>query len=210
MTDTLAFPAATLATLTAAAIYGFGFLNAEISHWRSFWKTLPVAIMALFAAATGGGWLLATALGLSAVGDYFLSRDETKFTIGLVSFLAAHLLYIWIFWHLAPRASLGWPHIAMGAYAVLYGRYLWPRAGEFRIPVLAYILVITAMVSTAFLLPAPYGAVIAGSLAFALSDSLLALEMFVVSAPRTKVLLSKMVWVSYIMAQGLLVVGLMA
>ena len=209
MTDTLALPAAAMAIFTAAAIYGFGFLNAEISGWRSFWKTLPVAIMALLVATTGG-WLLALVLGLSAVGDYFLSRDEDKFTIGLVSFLTAHLLYIWIFWQLADSQTLGWPHGAMAGYALVYGGYLWPRTGAFRLPVLAYILVITAMVSTAFFLPAGFGLIIAGSLAFAFSDSILALEMFVVSNPQTKVMLSKMVWVSYIAAQALLVVGLMA
>ncbi len=210
MTDTLALPAAAMAIFTAAAIYGFGFLNAGISGWRSFWKTLPVAIMALFVAATGGGWVLALALGLSAIGDYFLSRDESKFTIGLLSFLTAHLLYIWIFWQLADNRTLGWPHGAMGSYALVYGGYLWPRTGAFRLPVLAYILVITAMVSTAFFLPPGFGMIITGSLAFAFSDSVLALEMFVVSNPQTKIALSKMVWVSYIAAQGLLVVGLMA
>ena len=210
MTDTLALPAAAMAIFAAAAIYGFGFLNAEISGWRSFWKTLPVAIMALFVAATGSGGLLALALGLSAIGDYFLSRDDSKFTIGLLSFLTAHLLYIWIFWQLAERQALGWPHGAMAGYALVYGGYLWPRTGAFRLPVLAYILVITAMVSTAFFLPTGFGMIIAGVLAFAFSDSVLALEMFVVSNPQTKIALSKMVWVSYIAAQGLLVVGLMA
>jgi len=208
MIDSLAFPATAMVVFTSAAIYGFGFLNAEISQWRSFWKTVPVAIMALFVAFFGG-WLLAFALMLSAIGDYFLSREEDKFTVGLIAFLTAHLLYIWLFWQLTEAPSFGWGQGAMAAYALIYGAYLWPRAGEFRVPVLAYVFVITIMVSTAFMLPTGYLLVILGCLAFALSDSLLALEMFVITNSKTKVALSKMVWVSYIAAQGLLVVGLL-
>ena len=207
MADTLLLPAAAMAVFTSASIYGFGFLNAEVSCWRSFWKTLPVAIMALFVITTGA-WLLALALTLSAIGDYFLSRDEEKFTIGLVSFLTAHLLYIWIFWQLSPHASFGWGQWAMLAYALIYGAYLWPRVGEYRLPVLAYIFVITVMVGTAFMLPTGFMIVLIGSLSFALSDSVLALNMFVITNQKAKIALSKIVWVSYISAQGLLVVGL--
>jgi len=208
MTESLALPAAAMAIFTAASIYGFGFLNAEVSTWRSFWKTLPVAIMAIFVAASGSSWLLALALGLSAVGDYFLSREEDSFTIGLVSFLTAHLLYIWIFWQMISTPSFGWGQGGMVAYALIYGAYLWPRVGEYRIPVLAYIFVITIMVGTALLLPTGYLIVVLGSLAFALSDSVLALEMFVITNQKVKIALSKLVWVSYIAAQGLLVLGL--
>ena len=207
MTDSLAFPAAAIVVFTSAAIYGFGFLHAEIGHWRSFWKTVPVAIMALFVAFFGG-WLLTFALILSAVGDFFLSREDDKFTVGLISFLSAHLLYIWLFWQLIDSASFGWGQAAMLAYALVYGAYLWPLAGAFQIPVLAYIFVITIMVSVAFMLPSGFGFVVLGSLFFALSDSALALEMFVITNPRAKFTLSKTVWVTYIAAQGLLVVGL--
>lgn len=207
MTETLLLPAAAMAVFTSAAIYGYGFLNGEISVWRSFWKTLPVAIMALLVITTGA-WLLALALVLSAIGDFFLSREEDRFTIGLVSFLSAHLLYIWLFWQMIPAASFGLGQGAMLAYALIYGAYLWPRVGEYRLPVLAYIFVITIMVGTAFMLPVGYMLVLLGSLSFALSDSVLALEMFVITNQKSKIALSKVVWVSYITAQGLLVLGL--
>jgi len=207
MLDSLAFPAAAVVIFTSAAIYGFGFLNAEFSHWRSFWKTLPVAIMALFVAVFGG-WILTLALALSAIGDYFLSREDKKFTLGLVAFLNAHLFYIWLFWQSIEAVSFGWGQGAMGLYALVYGAYLWPRAGEFRVPVLAYVFVITIMVASALMLPAGFALVILGSLSFALSDSVLALEMFVITNAKTRMALSKIVWVSYVAAQGLLVIGL--
>ena len=209
MLDTLAFTATATTVFVSSAIYGVGFLEAEIHHWRSFWKTLPVAILAMFVAFSGGGLLLAIALGLSALGDYFLSRDEDQFTIGLVAFLTAHLLYIWLFWQMIADISFGWGQGAMIAYALLYGAFLWPRAGEFRVPVLAYVFVITIMVSVALMLPSGYGLVIAGSLFFAFSDSALALEMFVVTNPNTRRTLSRVVWISYILAQTLLVIGLL-
>ena len=207
MIDSLALPAAAAVIFTSAAIYGFGFLSAEISHWRSFWKTVPVAIMALFVVVFGG-WLLTFALVLSAIGDYFLSREESKFTIGLISFLSAHLIYIWLFQQVIDTLSFGWGQGAMLLYALVYGSYLWPRAGEFRIPVLAYIFVITVMVASALMLPVGYSLVVLGSLSFAVSDSVLALEMFVITNAKTRLALSKIVWVSYIAAQGLLVIGL--
>ena len=206
MSYPLLLPAA-VAALISATIYGLRFLNAEISPSRSFWKTLPVAIMAIFVITTGS-WLLALALALSAIGDYFLSREEDRFTVGLVSFLTAHLLYIWLFWQLIPTASLGWSQAAMAAYALIYGTYLWPRVGEYRLPVLAYIFVITIMVSAAAMLPSGYILILLGSLSFAISDSVLALEMFVITNPKTKITLSKTVWVTYVAAQALLVLGL--
>ncbi|MCF6272103.1 MAG: lysoplasmalogenase [Rhodobacteraceae bacterium] len=208
MSDTLLFPAAALLVFTSAAIYGFGFLNGEVGAWRSFWKTLPVAAMAGFVALAGAPLLLVLALSLSAMGDFFLSRSERRFTLGLVAFLIAHLAYIWIFWQMGAQGPLGWGQGVMVVYAVVFGLYLWPRAGDFRGPVLAYILVITLMVGAAFWLPAGYGMVLTGVLFFALSDSLLALEMFVVRNPAMRVFLSKAVWVSYILAQGLIVLGL--
>lgn len=209
MTDTLLLPAAAMLVFVSASIYGFGFLNAEIGAWRSFWKTLPVAIIAVFSLLFGMPFLLVAALILSAVGDYFLSREEDKFTIGLVSFLTAHLLYIWLFWQASGGFAFGWAHGAMGIYALVFGAYLWPRAGEFRIPVLAYIVVITAMVSVALLLPPGYGMLLLGTFSFALSDSVLALEMFVVKDAKVKIALSKIVWITYIAAQSLIVVGLL-
>lgn len=74
-------------------------------------------------------------------------------TLGLIVFLTAHLLYIWLFWQTIPTASFGWGQGMMVAYAIIYGAYLWPRVGEYRMPVLAYIFVITLMIGAAFMLP---------------------------------------------------------
>jgi len=210
MTDTLLLPAAAMVIFMSAAIYGFGFLHAEISHWRSFWKTIPVGLMAVSAGVFGAPWLLVLAITLGTIGDFFLSRDENRFTLGLVAFLLAHLAYIWVFWQHIDLANFGWGQAGMLAYAAGFGAYIWPRAGAHRLPVLAYIAVITVMVGTALMLPLTYMLVIVGSISFAYSDSLLALEMFVVKNPEHRRSLGKMVWVSYILAQGFIIMGLLS
>ena len=188
----------------SAAIYGYGFLQAEISAWRSFWKTVPVALMAAFSAVLGAPILLVAALALSAIGDFFLSRDERRFTLGLGAFLVAHVLYIALFWQSAtPRFH--WLHLVMLVYALGFGAVLWPRTGRYRLAVLAYIFVITAMVSAALFLPKGHAMPITGSFVFAFSDSVLAIEMFVITKPAPT--LPKLVWISYIAAQSLITLG---
>lgn len=203
-----ALVAALALVVFSASLYGLRYLHAENSAWRSLWKTVPVGLMAVAASFFGLPPALALALAFSAAGDYFLSREDAQFPFGLGAFLIAHLLYIWLFWQIGLEAGLGWGHGAMLAYALVFGAFLWPRAGVFRLPVIAYIAVISAMVSAALLLPDGYTAVVFGSLCFAFSDSVLALEMFVIKAPRTRLALSRVVWVSYIVAQVLIIDGL--
>ena len=192
----------------SATLYGLRYLHAENSAWRSFWKTVPVGLMAVAVSFFGLSPALALALAFSAAGDYFLSRDDSQFPFGLGAFLIAHLLYIWLFWQVGADGGFVWGHGAMLGYGIIFAAFLWPRTGAFRMPVLAYICVISLMVSAALLLPAGYTPVLAGSLAFAFSDSILALEMFVVKAPQARLALSRVVWVSYIVAQALIVGGL--
>jgi uncharacterized membrane protein YhhN len=108
----------------------------------------------LFAGAfdTGPGRLVFAGLCLSAVGDVLLlwRDDKTKFLLGLVSFLAAHLTYAAAF--LARGVAIPW---AAGAAVLLVPtalgvwRWLSPhlaRQPKMVRPVIAYVVVITAMV----------------------------------------------------------------
>src|SRR5690606_3288864 len=64
------------------------------SHFRSVWKTLPVALLALYAFLMEAPGLLVLALVLSALGDAFLAYEgEKNFASGLASFLLAHIAY---------------------------------------------------------------------------------------------------------------------
>lgn len=94
-------------------------------------------------------------LVLGAIGDVALLSAH-GFLAGLGSFLLGHLAYaVAVGSYLPPRT---WPHAA-GAYAlipIVVGlavlAWLWPKLGSLRIPVIAYVAVILAMVVAAIAL----------------------------------------------------------
>ena len=81
-------------------------------------------------------------------GDVFLAlQHEKAFLLGLISFLLGHVFYVIGFFQIGTLGGLVWVGviscIILGA--VIY-RWLYPHLGDMKIPVLAYILVISAMV----------------------------------------------------------------
>ena len=98
-----------------------------------------------------GTWVLA-ALCLGWVGDLALvSVRRVWFLLGLGAFLLSHLTYIGAFAAVRPHALVAvLVAAALLAPAGLVARWLWPHLGaDMRGPVLAYILVISAMVAAA-------------------------------------------------------------
>lgn len=194
------------ASVIVAGIYWARYLGAENGIMRSIFKTTPVVLMALAAILVSGPWLLVVALLLSALGDYFLSLDDQWFLPGLGAFLGGHIAYIVLFLgHVEPAASL--PAVGVIIYTAVFGTYLWRRAGKYRWPVMAYITVIAVMAMSSLMLQ---GAVLItlGAFVFVLSDSILALRMFVFGNNRVLVQqLTVAVWVTYILGQILILHG---
>ena len=128
-----------------------------------------------------GAWLIA-GLVLCAAGDLCLLSDRT-FDLGLISFLLGHLAYVAAFHVALPLAN--WP-IEVLAPLVLAGggalAWLWSHLGRRRIPVVAYIVAITAMVwgggSVSWAGALPWTAA-AGAILFYLSDLAVARHRFV-------------------------------
>ena len=92
-----------------------------------------------------GAWLVG-GLVLCAIGDLCLLSDRT-FDLGLVSFLLGHLAYAAGFHAALPIAD--WPLVILAPLALAGGgalAWLWPHLGRRRVPVVAYIVAITAMV----------------------------------------------------------------
>ena len=94
-------------------------------------------------------------LVLGAIGDVAL-LSEHGFLAGLGAFLLGHLAYVVAVGSYLPPSA--WPHAA-GAYAlvpIVVGlgvlAWLWPKLGSLRIPVIAYVAVILAMVIAALAL----------------------------------------------------------
>ena len=133
-------------------------------------------------------WILAGLL-LSMAGDLFLIFFSSRklFLAGLVSFLGAHILYTVAFFTLAgPGGTNG---IAFALFLVISGGvFAWfrPQLGKMVVPVVTYIVVITAMVIGASSLAATESArfpgralAFAGALLFYLSDVFVARQRFV-------------------------------
>jgi uncharacterized membrane protein YhhN len=184
-----------LSALTAV-LYGFWLGQQQVSMARSASKTAAIGALACISATSDGPWLLTAALGFSALGDYFLSRENDKaFLAGMAAFFLAHLAYIPLFLQLGEGFDLiaaRWP-IALG-----FGLY----AG--------YCAAITGMGLAALGLTLSGGAlfVLLGALAFVLSDTVLALEKFrLPAASKTKPFAAYFVWFSYWLAQCLITFG---
>ncbi|MFW6067777.1 MAG: lysoplasmalogenase [Myxococcota bacterium] len=170
--------------LLAAVGFFVGFVL-DLPLLRVASKPLPVLCMAgvVFAAPRSRYTdLIGIGLVLSALGDLLLEVD--RFLLGLVAFLAGHLLYIaaYVSDSRALRPGRAVPAFLFGVAVV---GFLWGGLGDMRVPVAVYTLVICTMLwrAAARLEPGTPGQrdrvyALAGAIAFALSDSLVALRQF--------------------------------
>lgn len=162
---------------------------------------------------------LLVALLLSWLGDSMLmyqDRKPTYFMLGLVSFLLAHLSYIYLFLRLKAHKRIYsnrtvWKLI-LGLLLVAFGVTMFlllrPGLGTLTIPVAIYSTAITTMSITALL---RYGytnslsfrQILIGAMLFVLSDSILATNKFYEAIPQSGLL----IMLTYLGAQCLIVCG---
>jgi uncharacterized membrane protein YhhN len=101
---------------------------------------------------TAFGTFVVVGLILSWVGDLLLTyHSERAFLLGLLSFLLGHVAYVVAF--VVRGQSPGWliaGLLVTGALAIGIGPWLLPHVGDaMRVPVVAYMVVISAMLLTA-------------------------------------------------------------
>lgn len=147
---------------------------------------LIAALAALQSPQTPPGYQTALLAGLlcSLAGDVFLMLPKDRFIPGLVSFLLAHLCYLYAFTRGSDptRNVLALlPFLVAGVFLL---RLLWPHLGRLRTPVVVYAAVLALMCGQALgrwiatpdssTFPAALGAVL-----FLLSDATLAINRFV-------------------------------
>ncbi|HEY3290021.1 MAG TPA: lysoplasmalogenase [Anaerolineae bacterium] len=171
-------------------------------RWVAVWKPLSTILVILVAALSltlrgprDGVYtaLIIAGLLLSLVGDVLLIFPSSRaFMAGLVAFLCAHLVYIAAFIHVQTSRELGsnpaaeaLAAMALAAIAAALYRYLRPKLGKMRLPVIAYMVVISVMVHRALALafvyqgaPAMPFLIVAGAVLFYLSDAILAIDRF--------------------------------
>lgn len=168
-----------------AAVYFFAFCYRDASWPKSIVKTLSVLLLAVAGYLGGAEDLLILALGLSAIGDYLLSRDsEGQFLVGVAAFASAHIAYVALFLTTSGAGlhRLSKTDLFIVAGLVLFGLFmmsaLYRKAGDLRIAVCIYVPIILSMGVAALMMPGGYLGVVVAAFLFMMSDSILASEMF--------------------------------
>ena len=202
-----------LFSVAAAFVYLF-MVNRPASVRRTGVKTLAIALLAVLSLIFDGPVLLTAALIACAVGDALLAQDKDRtFLAGLVAFLIGHVLYIGLFYGVGSietvvaepvRLAVG---VAIVIFAMLATLRLVPAAGPLGPAVGVYITVIVAMGLSALLMPG-WGVVV-GALCFMASDTVLALQKFLLPEQDTPQPHGFFVWVSYYLAQALITLSVL-
>ena len=186
-----------LASPFAALIYGFGLSHRPPSAFRTVIKsmaigipaivTLFVGVMALLAGESLAAGRLFVLLGLGfalcAIGDAFLAGDPKRWLPpGLVAFLLGHICFIVLFAMARETQAIGpGVYVAIAAVVLSGGAmlaWLWPKLGNLRWPVVAYVVVIVAMVCLGLTHWSHNIAWAIGGLLFMASDAILAGQLF--------------------------------
>lgn len=200
-------------SVLAALLYLFA-VEQRQSWRRTAIKTLSVALLAVVAAHQNAPLLLIIGLALSAAGDFFLSRDgDRNFLAGLGSFLAAHIVYVVLFYGAGVGAiaaltpgrtvlALGTLLLSLGMLQVLLRRV----EPAMRLPIVAYVVAIQLMGVAALTTGSPL--VVVGALLFMASDTILAWEKFVETGPSSRRSPMRIaVWLLYYAAQLSITLG---
>jgi uncharacterized membrane protein YhhN len=180
---------ATLIFVCLAFVLVFEALDKISGVW--VFKPLASAFFLLLAWKAGAfqssyGQAIFLGLVLSWFGDVFLMiPGQGPFRFGLFSFLLGHVAFVWAFAARGQKASVIFVAL-LGVLSIAWGVWLWLEQylnDDFRIPVLAYIAVISAMVvlSSGTVGLRWNGWLWFGALFFFLSDLFVARERFVVS-----------------------------
>lgn len=202
-------------SIGSSVLYGLN-VRSEPSFSRMAYKATATALLALFAGTQCEHWQLIPALGLGSLGDAFLAwPGDDAFLRGLSSFLVAHVFYVSLFakigsgidFLLNDKQRLGLAG-GMLLLAPVMSLTLMPKvASSLRVPITVYSAVILTMVLA--VLTVENGQVVTGALLFAISDSVLATDEFLMSKDsRYRGLLQHVVWIFYYTGQLLIATGL--
>jgi uncharacterized membrane protein YhhN len=157
-----------------------------------FYVFKPLTTILILAAALAPSAFLsdpyARAIGLgllfSLAGDIFLMLPGNRFLYGLVSFLLAHLCYIFAFLAGGPIRAFPWAFLPLLSIGIVILGYLWPALSKSLRPAVSlYVAVIVAMASLAAgraMDRLSTGTLLAaiGALLFMASDAVLAVDRF--------------------------------
>jgi uncharacterized membrane protein YhhN len=136
--------------------------------------------------------LILTGLILCLIGDVCLIFIQSRkiFTAGIAAFLAGHVMYVIAFFSFGVTGPFLWITAAV-TLCLSAGVFLWlrPSLGEMLAPIIAYVVIITAMVISAAALASNTGLgafarilVFGGAVLFYFSDIFVARQRFIKKA----------------------------
>jgi len=192
----------------------------ELSSFHNIAKPLILASLMLFFYLRSNQimpktrQLMIFALCFSLIGDVLIIFDDISinyFLAGLVSFLLAHIMYVFVFLKkrnhsIKPIAFI----IILLVYAFGLFYLLKDGLGDMLFPVIVYVVAILTMAITASLRKGnvsnfSYNLVLIGALLFMISDSFIALNKFYTSVPYEHIIIMS----TYALAQYCIVIGVL-
>ncbi|MCS6904245.1 MAG: lysoplasmalogenase [Bacteroidia bacterium] len=178
-------------------------------------KVLPIYLLAFFIfyqKRLPGSFLLLGGVLFCSLGDIWLELDSKKyFLYGLSSFLVGHILYgLCFFRNWQYRASKVWGIAVIFLFGIgmlwVIKRNLSIPMEPFFLPIVFYVLTICLMsIFALFHRGDEYKYIFSGALVFMISDSLIAIDMFIFRLPNP--MGSFIIMVTYYLAQYLIVWG---
>jgi uncharacterized membrane protein YhhN len=171
-------------------------------------KAGPILLLAILSCLLCTGRLrlwLTMALLFSATGDVLLANTmEHSFIFGLLSFAIAHLCYAVGFWPWCSWSNKSllkaFPLLIIMLVVLLL---VLPHTAELRLPVLIYMGIISLMAVLAIFSQVQTPYLLLGAFLFVISDSLIAINKFVIPLPAQHLL----VMLTYYLAQYYLFLG---
>jgi uncharacterized membrane protein YhhN len=173
-----------------SSLSGIGHIVCEYKkHYPLIYTLKPLTVLLIIVAVglhsplDNYATIIIAGLCLSLLGDIFLMLKNQKFIAGLVSFMLAHLLYIYAF-YLQLNVQLQWLNLLYFSLpAAAYFAYLYNGLGKLKIPVLVYVTAIVMMAFFSFEVYLSSGSVYSlaafvGAIIFMISDATLALNKF--------------------------------
>lgn len=172
--------------LTSYITIGFAFMFIEgFMPFEFDWviKAIPLFLLMYFCYKSLKGALrnvMLLALVCSVTGDILLSLNDL-FIQGLAAFLLAQLVYTGIFLSqfTFSRSGAAWMGFVI-VYLAFASGFILPKAGDFTLPVLAYMFAIGLMAISAGFRKDPHFLFVAlGAMVFVISDTTIAINKFV-------------------------------
>ncbi len=172
-------------------------------------KIIPLLSLLIIVSAEVKGRkriLIMMALIFCMIGDVLLDLDRSgNFKIALIAFLIGHLFYIIIFQierRFEKKKSIFL--ILIFVYTLIVGFLLKDISPEFLPPVMIYLLVISIMTLSAFLMKDFSWIICTGAIIFMISDTVIAINKFLIPIPNSTVFNIGL----YFIAQCLIITGL--